>query len=118
MADVEALCSRLILVIDGKKSFDGPLTQFSNILGSDKVVTFTFNSAQETHHLFWKNLDASWANQNTQVELRLEESRVREIAGLILKDFPVTDFQTQKMPIERVMKTLLNNPKFLQDHHP
>jgi ABC-2 type transport system ATP-binding protein len=116
MADVEALCSRLILVLDGKKSFDGPLAQFSNILGSDKVVSFTFNTAQETDNLFWKNLDASWSKQNTQVELRLAESRVREIAGLILKDFSVTDFQTQKMPIERVMKTLLNNPKFLQDH--
>jgi len=118
MADVEALCSRLVLVLNGKKSFDGPLTQFSNILGSDKVVSFTFSEKQDSENLFWKNRDATWTNNFTQVELRVAESGVREIAGAILKDFPVTDFQTQRMPIERVMKTLLNNPQFLLQKNP
>src|SRR5690606_35893830 len=42
MQDVQALCSRLVLIMDGKKTFDGAIKDFEKILGSDKTVTFTF----------------------------------------------------------------------------
>ncbi|MEK6626095.1 MAG: ATP-binding cassette domain-containing protein, partial [Bdellovibrionota bacterium] len=43
MADVEALCKRLILIIGGTKHFDGPIEQFTQILGKNKIVTFNFS---------------------------------------------------------------------------
>src|SRR5690606_8712702 len=36
MQDVQSLCSRLVLVMDGQKGFDGPIGQFEKILGTDK----------------------------------------------------------------------------------
>ena len=42
MTDVQALCKRLILIFDGKKHFDGPIEEFSQVLGNQKIVTFDF----------------------------------------------------------------------------
>ena len=36
---------------------------------------------------------------------------MREVSQKILSEYPVCDFNTDKMPIERVMKKLLENPE-------
>jgi len=117
MADVQALCQRLTLILDGKKGFDGPLTQFEKILGNEKVVSFTFEKAIDPLLPLWKGLDPKWNELNNQVELRIPENELRKISGQIIEQFPVIDFATEKMPIERVMKTLMNNPKLLSEYN-
>ncbi|GAB4421480.1 MAG: ABC transporter ATP-binding protein [Bacteriovoracaceae bacterium] len=115
MADVQALCQRLTLILDGKKGFDGPLRQFEKILGNEKVVTFTFEKTVDAGLEFWKKLDPKWNENYSQVELRIPEAELRKCSLEIIEKFPVIDFATEKMPIERVMKTLMNNPKLLTD---
>ena len=117
MADVQALCQRLTLILDGKRGFDGPLTQFEKILGHEKVVSFTFENAIDPLLPLWKGLDPKWNELNNQVELRIPEKELRKISGQIIEQFPVVDFATEKMPIERVMKTLMNNPKLLAEYN-
>lgn len=117
MADVQALCQRLTLILDGKKGFDGPLTQFEKILGNEKVVSFTFDKAVDTSLPLWSGLDPKWNELNNQVELRIPEQDLRKCSGQIIEQMPVIDFATEKMPIERVMKTLMNNPKLLNEQH-
>jgi ABC-2 type transport system ATP-binding protein len=114
MADVQALCQRLVLIFDGKKAYDGNLHSFEKILGNEKLVSFTFKTAQDSNHEIWKALQPTWNEQFTQVDLRISEESLREISLDILKNFPVTEFNTEKMPIERVMKTLMSNPQILR----
>lgn len=113
MADVQALCDRLVLIMKGEKTFDGPLRDFERILGNEKCVSFQFASAQEPEASVWKKYDANWSENYTQVELRIPEEELREVSLEILKFAPVTEFQTEKMPIERVMKTLMENPEIM-----
>ncbi len=114
MADVQALCDRLVLIMKGEKAFDGPLRDFERILGNEKCVSFQFDSAQNPEAEIWKRYDAKWNQEQTQVELRVPEEILRDISLEILKFAPVTEFQTEKMPIERVMKTLMENPEIMQ----
>ncbi len=117
MADVQALCKRLVLIFNGQKGFDGPLTQFEKILGNEKTVSFRFFTEQDPQAEIWKSLkakDAQWSENNYHVELRVPEERIREVSLCILKDLPVSEFNTEKMPIERVMKTLMHNPEILK----
>ena len=114
MADVQALCSRLVLIFGGEKTYDGTLLDFEKILGHEKTVTFSFSSPQDPKLDLWKRYEGEWNQDFSQVDLRIPEEQLREVALSILKDYPVTEFNTEKMPIERVMKTLMKNPEIVK----
>ena len=114
MADVEALCSRIVLILEGKKRFDGPIGEFETLLGHEKTVSFTFSDRQHPSDPLWKPFDVLWNVDHTQVDLRLPAERLREVCTLVLQTLPVVEFSTEKMPIERVMKSLLTDPKLMQ----
>ncbi len=101
----------VILIINGTKRFDGSIKQFENLLGSEKIVNFSFSQPVQVKNGIWQRFKANWNEDNTQVELSIPEKEMREVSQKILSEYPVSDFNTDKMPIERVMKTLLENPE-------
>ncbi len=113
MADVEALCSRLVFILEGEKRFDGDITTFSNLLGSEKNVVFDFENSVEEHPLLIP-FDPHWNDDHTRVELRIPHNRLKEVTVQILECLPVVEFNTEKLPIERVMKTVMENPALLE----
>ncbi|MFW7379137.1 MAG: ABC transporter ATP-binding protein [Oligoflexus sp.] len=113
MADVAALCSRIVLILNGRKRFDGSITTFENILGREKFVTMSFHEAVNSQDPVWQNLDAQWNASFTKVDLRIAEQELRQTTIDILQRFPVSDLSTEKLPIERVMNTLLKDPDLL-----
>ena len=117
MQDVQALCDRIVLIFDGKKAYDGNLESFEDILGSEKSVSFTFKEPQEVDQGVFQDLAATWTEDRTSVELRVPEDRLCEVSSVVLNNLPVIDFATEKLPIERVMKELMNNPEILRNHH-
>jgi ABC-2 type transport system ATP-binding protein len=114
MADVEALCQRLVLVFEGRKYFDGALSQFTQVLGTQKVLSFVFKAPVLEELSELKGLDAQWDETRRKVELRLPEEDLNLVARKILEHHHVEAFSTEKMPIERIMKALMNNPKLYQ----
>jgi ABC-2 type transport system ATP-binding protein len=117
MADVTELCKRLVLIFDGKKTYDGPIESFENILGNEKRVSFSFSTSQDINNIFWKELDANWNNDNKEVDLRISDINFKKLSLKILNNFDVNGFHTEKLPIERVMKTLMTNPELLKENH-
>jgi ABC-2 type transport system ATP-binding protein len=115
MVDVQALCSRVVLILEGKKRFDGPLVEFEGILGREKFVTFRFSEPVSAGHAVWEPLFPDWNEDYTQVKLRIAEKDLRPVTIEILSRFPVADFSTDKLPIERVMQTLLERPELLPE---
>ncbi|MCO4794594.1 MAG: ATP-binding cassette domain-containing protein [Bacteriovoracaceae bacterium] len=118
MADVHALCKRLVLILQGKKGFDGPIEEFEQILGREKSVSFSFSETIEDHTHFFENWSPEWNQSFTKVDLRLPQEDLRDIGKTVLEKFPVIEFNTEKMPIERVMKTLMEKPELaLGENH-
>jgi ABC-type uncharacterized transport system ATPase subunit len=114
MADVEALCDRIVLIHGGRKRFDGPLGGFAALLGSAKVVTLTFAAPVEPADPVWAALAPKWlGDDRLRVELSLEEVTLRDTLAGILGRFPVTDIATEATPVERVMATLLTRPELI-----
>jgi ABC-2 type transport system ATP-binding protein len=128
MADVDALCDRIVLILAGKKRFDGSIDTFESILGKEKFVSVRFSEpiglAQDSDssslparaEKLLEGLHPEWNSSKTAVELRIAEGEFRERALALIKDLPVTDFSTEKLPVERVMKTLLANPELLPEN--
>lgn len=118
MADVHALCKRLVLILQGKKGFDGPIEEFEQILGREKSVSFTFSESIEDYTEFFENFSPEWNSDHTKVDLRIPMEALRDISAKAIEKFPVTEFNTEKMPIERVMKTLMEKPELaLGENH-
>ena len=115
MADVEALCARLIFMFNGEKHFDGQLSQFATILGQNKSVNFHFETPQDKSHHFWQDYRPVWNEDGTRVQLQIESQQLRHVSQEILANYPVSNFFTEKIAIEKVLRKLIENPELL--HH-
>lgn len=114
MADVQALCKRLVLIFDGQKAFDGPLQDFEKILGNEKSLSLNFSCAQTQDHSDFQAFSPTWNDERTQVELRIPEQDWKQAGQRFLLLPDLIEFNTDKMPIEKVMKTLMSNPEILK----
>lgn len=112
MADVQALCEDLVLIFDGKKRFDGNIHDFEKILGVEKNISFNFKSPVQFDN-YLNNFDPKWNENKTIVSLRVPLEEVQKVGIHVLQNFSPTEFNTEKMPIERVMKTLMERPDLL-----
>lgn len=113
MADVEALCSRIVLILGGAKRFDGPIRQFESLLGQEKFLSLSFDQPVVKDHPLLKPFDPQWDASGLMVELRVPAPELKAVTTRFLQELPVTDFATEKLPIERVMKTLLTRPELI-----
>jgi ABC-2 type transport system ATP-binding protein len=113
MADVQALCKRLVLIFNGMKGFDGPIEKFEKILGHEKILSITSSEAIDLDHPLLANYSPTFSNKFRTVELKIPEDQLSEIGAQILQQLPIIDFSTEKLPIERVMKTLVECPDIL-----
>lgn len=103
MADVAALCPRIVLLLQGEKHFDGTLKEFETLQGPEKNVMFLFAQSIPGEESIWQRWDAQWNQNHTQVNVRIAESELREATIYILQHYPVIEFQTEALPIERVL---------------
>ncbi|WP_127714002.1 ATP-binding cassette domain-containing protein [Halobacteriovorax sp. HLS] len=113
MTDVNDLCSRIVLILGGKKAYDGKIEDFEKILGTEKRVSFQFNdSISNEQKEFLAKYKSSWISDHS-VELLIAEEELREVSAKIISQYPVSEFNTDILPIEKVMKSLMNNPEIL-----
>ncbi len=115
MADVQELCSRIVLILGGKKAYDGTIKDFENILGHEKRVSFYFKETVNKEDELFKNHKPEWSLEGHKVELLVPEEELRSISAKIIQEYDVKDFNTETLPIEKVMKTLISNPEILSD---
>ncbi len=114
MQDVQALCKDLVLISGGQKAFDGPIAKFEKILGHKKSVYFSFDKPIDPNDSFLKQFEVECKSSCREIELKLDEEKLREVSRAILEKYPVIDFHTEKMPIEKVMKSIMENPQILE----
>ena len=112
MADVQALCEDLVLIFGGKKRFDGKIHDFEKILGVEKNISFVFKSSVNSDE-FLNQFDPKWNENKTNLSLRVPMDMVNEVGKYVLSNYAPIEFNTEKMPIERVMKTLMERPDLL-----
>ena len=115
MADVEELCKRLVLIFNGQKRFDGPLEKLGSLFVHEKKVSFRFSDPVTNPLPLFDFLDAKWSEDKTFVELRIGEEDLCHSTIEIVKNYPVIEYNTEKMPVERIMKTLMKNPEILRE---
>lgn len=114
MADVQSLCSRIVLILAGKKRFDGPIGDFEGILGREKSISLRFDKPQNPEDPTFAGMHPEWSNGNLEVGLRIPEDQMRTTLADLLIKFPVVDVVSEKMAVERVMETLIKRLELIR----
>jgi ABC-2 type transport system ATP-binding protein len=101
MADVTALCRRILVINEGKLVFDGDLSAIVEQMSLDKAIRLHFSRPVPRQRLAaYGTLERS---EGLEAELRVLRGDVAAAAQRILQELPVTDIAIEDTPIEAVI---------------
>ena len=101
MADVTALCKRVIVIHHGQLLYDGDLDRLTDRIAPFKLVVLDVEDVEsatraEAYPEFVKREDA-------KVTLRVPKGKASSAVARILKELPVVDLTVQDPPIEEII---------------
>jgi ABC-2 type transport system ATP-binding protein len=100
MRDVEALCSRVLVIAHGRVVFDGPLTSITERFGRHKQVRLQFAGEEVPHEL---GEFGEYTASGPVAELKVERERVPNVLAGILDRWTVVDMSVQDPPLDQVI---------------
>jgi ABC-2 type transport system ATP-binding protein len=101
MRDVEALCSRMLIISHGKLIYDGDLTGIREQFGRSKLVKLQFegDAAPPDLDRFGQTLRI----EGPAADIEVERTKVAEVLGAILDRYTVIDMSVQDPPLDQVI---------------
>ena len=109
MADVEALCENIILILKGEKRFEGSVEEFKTKFRKEKTIIFNFDKKVLDFPADWEeSFHCEWSQDRSQLKIRVPEQELPKVTTKILNQFPVSDFHTEKVGVEEVMDDILS----------
>lgn len=114
MADIEELCSRIIIIDRGKIMFDGSLDRIKEQYGYNRILKMEARITQGFQDFpIASNLDIpqksidQWVEEGSLlVRFDRRKTSATDILGLLMKPFAVQDISIQETPIEEIVKDL------------
>jgi ABC-2 type transport system ATP-binding protein len=101
MRDVEALCSRVLVISHGKVIYDGLLSGIIDYFGQFKLVQLHF--AGESVPADLKQYGEIVNTQGPIADLKVDRSRVADVLGAVLDRYTVVDMSVEDPPLEQVI---------------
>ena len=99
MADIAALCPRVIVIHEGRMLFAGTLKQLVARYAPTKLLTFELDVADAD----LRDVGRVIAQDGFQYRLEVAKDRTPEVAAQVLARFNVTDLSVEDPPIEQVI---------------
>jgi ABC-2 type transport system ATP-binding protein len=101
MRDVEALCSRVLVITHGRLVYDGPLSRITEQFGQSKLVRLHFDGDHAPADL--ARFGELTRNDGPVADLKVERGRVPEVMSAILGRYTVLDVSVQDPPLDQVI---------------
>jgi ABC-2 type transport system ATP-binding protein len=101
MRDVEALCSRVLVITHGRLVYDGPLSGITEQFGRAKLVKLHFEEAVPSGEL--QRYGEVVCREGPVVDLKVDRSRVAEVLGSILDLYTIIDMSVQDPPLDQMI---------------
>jgi ABC-2 type transport system ATP-binding protein len=101
MRDVEALCSRVLVIAHGKLVYDGPLARITEQFGREKLVKLQFDGDGAPADL--DRCGEVTKRDGPEAVLSVARARVPEVMGAILERYTVLDINVQDPPLDQVI---------------
>jgi ABC-2 type transport system ATP-binding protein len=106
MADVEALCKRVIVIHHGKLLFDGDLADLVARFSPHKTIVVQFENGSPDLSAYAEVVE----QHGVAVKLRVPKATTAAVTGRLLADLPITDLTVEDPPIEEVIEQVFAMP--------
>ena len=106
MADIQALCERVIIIDHGKIFFDGKLSEVVDRFADFKLITIQFANADSVAPAQLAHYGDVVEKSPSALKLKVKRDRVIPVCKALLDELPVTDIDIQEVPIEDVIRQI------------
>lgn len=114
MADIEALCPRVVVIHQGKLLFDGQLSSLTHQFAPHKIITLKLDTLTLDLGAYGEVIDQSPG----QIQIRVPQAEAAQIAGQLLTRFPITDLTIQDTPIDEVIEQVFSQSTVMTEPTP
>lgn len=106
MADVEALCKRVLVIHHGQILFDGDLAELVVRFSPHKTISVQLESGSYDLSRYGEVVEQNGAG----IKLRVAKANTAAVTGRLLADLPVIDLTVEDPPIEEVIEQVFALP--------
>jgi ABC-2 type transport system ATP-binding protein len=107
MADVEALCKRVVVIHHGRLVFDGELSVLVQQFTEHKTIVVQLGDCEADLKAYGEVVSCT----DGHVTLRVPRSETAQITERLLADLPVVDLLIEDPPIEEVIDRVFTQVK-------
>ncbi|HRJ76527.1 MAG TPA: hypothetical protein PLX90_11040, partial [Anaerolineales bacterium] len=107
MADVTALCERIIIIHHGQLKYDGGINELSKKIAPFKLIGVLMENADE-HDLSQYGEQVENMEDADKKFIQVKADEVTRITSRLLADLPVRDITIADPPIEDVIEQAFN----------
>jgi ABC-2 type transport system ATP-binding protein len=106
MADIQALCQRVIIIDHGKIFFDGKLDEIVDRFADFKFVTIQCANADAQSAANLARYGEVVEKNSGSITLKVKRDHVISVCKSLLDELPVTDIDIEEVPIEDVIRQI------------
>jgi ABC-2 type transport system ATP-binding protein len=99
MADVEALCKRVIVIHHGRILFDGDLSNLVNQFSSYKTLSLSLQNSDVELSKYGEVI----SREDGRVTLRVPKAQTSQVTARLLSDLQVDDLTVEDAPVDDVI---------------
>ncbi|MVA75000.1 ATP-binding cassette domain-containing protein [Auraticoccus sp. F435] len=112
MADVEALCRRVIVIHHGRLLFDGGLTDLVHRFAAEKTITVELEESRADDADLARLVGGHPLERSaTGISVRVPKAETARVAARLLAELPVVDLVVEEPPIESVIEQVFDAPE-------
>lgn len=120
IGDIEELCSRIIIIDEGKKIYDGSLTELKDTYGSRRSVSMEVRQMEAARKISWEELRREKGEDVLRIEFDDEQNRlvasfdkneiqVSDVISKAMAATDVKDIQIQETELAEIVKEIYNH---------
>ncbi len=106
MADIQALCERVIIIDHGAIFFDGRLSEIVDRFADFKLVTIHCAATADCSADHLGKYGEIVQQTSGSIQLKVKRERVIPVCKALLDQLPVSDIDIQEVPIEEVIRRI------------
>lgn len=106
MADIEALCRRVIIIDHGEIFFDGQLSEVIDRFADFKLLTVSSTRPEGFPAADLTRYGEVQEQTSNRIQFKVKRERVIPVCKALLDDLPVDDIDIQEVPIEEIIRRL------------
>ena len=103
MADIQALCERVIIIDQGKLTFDGELSAVVDRFANHKIVTIQWDGSVHYTKTWFAQFGELVELEEGRVKVKVTRTKVITACKQLLESLPVNDIDISEVPIEEVI---------------